>query len=227
MSEVLLAPSILSADFTRLGEQVREAEEGGADWIHVDVMDGRFVPNITMGPQIAAVVRRATSLPVDVHLMIEEPERHLEVFADAGVDRPDGARGDLAAPAPDGSADPGIGSEGRHHAEPQDAPAVDLRGAGRCRPGAHHVGEPRLRWPALHSCQHSADRTGTRGTLCGVGGRRCCSKSMVGSNAVTAPAAVAAGASVLVAGSAVYNTRGSVATNLTLLREAVARAGQA
>ena len=86
MSEVSLAPSILSADFTRLGEQVREAEEGGADWIHVDVMDGRFVPNITMGPQIAAAVRRATSLPVDVHLMIEEPERHLEVFADAGVD---------------------------------------------------------------------------------------------------------------------------------------------
>lgn len=80
-----IAPSILSADFTRLGEQVRRAENGGADYIHVDVMDGRFVPNITVGPFIVEAVSRATSLPLDVHLMIEEPERYLADFVKAGA----------------------------------------------------------------------------------------------------------------------------------------------
>lgn len=83
---VRIAPSILSADFTRLGEQIREAEAAGADWIHVDVMDGRFVPNITMGPLVVEAVRRVTRLPLDVHLMIVEPERHLKAFAEAGAD---------------------------------------------------------------------------------------------------------------------------------------------
>jgi ribulose-phosphate 3-epimerase len=83
---ILVAPSILSADFRRLGEQVAEAEAAGADWIHVDVMDGHFVPNITMGPLIAAAVRGATSLPIDTHLMIEAPGRFVSAFADAGVD---------------------------------------------------------------------------------------------------------------------------------------------
>jgi ribulose-phosphate 3-epimerase len=82
---VKLAPSILSADFGRLAEQIHAAEEAGADWIHVDVMDGHFVPNITIGPMITDVVRRATSLPVDVHLMIEHPERYLEAFVGAGA----------------------------------------------------------------------------------------------------------------------------------------------
>src|SRR5436853_5896454 len=80
-----IAPSILGADFTRLGEQVRRAEEGGADYIHVDVMDGRFVPNITVGPFIVEAVRRSTSLPIDVHLMIEEPERYVGDFVHAGA----------------------------------------------------------------------------------------------------------------------------------------------
>ncbi len=83
---VKIAPSILSSDFGRLAEQVAEAAEAGADWIHVDVMDGHFVPNITIGPAITAAVRAATDLPVDVHLMIEQPERYLEAFADAGAD---------------------------------------------------------------------------------------------------------------------------------------------
>jgi ribulose-phosphate 3-epimerase len=86
MSAVKIAPSILSADFTRLGEHVREAEAGGADWIHVDVMDGIFVPNITIGPLIAAAAKRSTTLPVDVHLMIDRPERYVDAFADAGAD---------------------------------------------------------------------------------------------------------------------------------------------
>ncbi len=83
---IIIAPSILSADFTRLGEQIKEAEDGGADWVHVDVMDGRFVPNITFGPLVVKAVRRVTNLPIDVHLMIVEPERHLKAFADAGTD---------------------------------------------------------------------------------------------------------------------------------------------
>lgn len=83
--KVLIAPSILSADFGRLAEEVRAVEEAGADYIHVDVMDGRFVPNITLGPVVVDAVRRATRLPVDVHLMIVEPERYVEDFARAGA----------------------------------------------------------------------------------------------------------------------------------------------
>ncbi len=81
-----IAPSILSADFTRLGEEVGAVDKAGADWIHVDVMDGRFVPNITIGPMIVAAVKRVTDLPLDVHLMIQEPERYVEEFARAGAD---------------------------------------------------------------------------------------------------------------------------------------------
>ncbi len=81
----VIAPSILSADFSRLGEEVRACESAGADWIHVDVMDGHFVPNITMGPFIVEACKRITALPLDVHLMIEKPERHLEAFAKAGA----------------------------------------------------------------------------------------------------------------------------------------------
>ena len=81
-----IAPSILTADFTRLGEQIREAEAAGADYIHVDVMDGMFVPNITLGPLIVEAIRRSTKLPLEVHLMINEPDRYLEDFVKAGGD---------------------------------------------------------------------------------------------------------------------------------------------
>ena len=80
-----IAPSILSADFARLGEEVAAVERAGADQIHVDVMDGHFVPNITMGPLVVEAVRRVSALPLDVHLMIEQPERHIEAFAKAGA----------------------------------------------------------------------------------------------------------------------------------------------
>ncbi|TFG49221.1 MAG: ribulose-phosphate 3-epimerase [Anaerolineales bacterium] len=81
-----LSPSILSADFTVLGAQIKEAEDAGADWFHIDIMDGHFVPNLSMGPAIVEACRRATNLPLDVHLMIEEPERYLNNFASAGAD---------------------------------------------------------------------------------------------------------------------------------------------
>jgi ribulose-phosphate 3-epimerase len=83
--QIKLSPSILNADFGRLAEQVREAEAAGADYLHVDVMDGQFVPNITLGPAIVAAIRQATTIPLDLHLMIEEPGRFLREFVEAGA----------------------------------------------------------------------------------------------------------------------------------------------
>jgi ribulose-phosphate 3-epimerase len=83
---VQIAPSILSADFAALGEQIAAVERGGADLIHVDVMDGHFVPNITIGPPVVRAIRRVASRPLDVHLMIEQPDRYIEAFIDAGAD---------------------------------------------------------------------------------------------------------------------------------------------
>jgi len=83
----IIAPSILSADFSKLGEDVRSAEQAGGDWIHIDIMDGHFVPNITFGPLVVESIRSYTKLPFDVHLMIEKPELYIPAFAKAGADR--------------------------------------------------------------------------------------------------------------------------------------------
>src|ERR1700730_5715950 len=83
---IKIAPSILNADFGHLADAVQRAEAGGADWIHVDVMDGMFVPNLTLGPMVVEAIRRATSLPLDVHLMIDEPRRYIARFRQAGAD---------------------------------------------------------------------------------------------------------------------------------------------
>jgi len=83
---IKIAPSILNADFGHLAEAVQAAEKGGADWIHVDVMDGAFVPNLTLGPMVVEAIRKATRLPLDVHLMIEDPRRYVRDFRDAGAD---------------------------------------------------------------------------------------------------------------------------------------------
>jgi len=83
---VKIAPSILAADFSRLGDEIKAVEDAGADWIHVDVMDGRFVPNITIGPVVVESIRKVTKLPLDVHLMIEDADNYIKDFADAGAD---------------------------------------------------------------------------------------------------------------------------------------------
>ncbi|WP_135557621.1 ribulose-phosphate 3-epimerase [Paenibacillus cymbidii] len=86
MRKLYIAPSILSADFAKLGEEIADVERGGADWIHVDVMDGHYVPNITLGPLVVQAIRPHTKLPLDVHLMIEQPDRYIPAFAKAGAD---------------------------------------------------------------------------------------------------------------------------------------------
>jgi ribulose-phosphate 3-epimerase len=220
VSAVRIAPSILSADFARLGEQIREAEEGGADWIHVDVMDGHFVPNLTIGPLVAEAARRSTSLPVDVHLMIENPERYLEAFAKAGADyltvhvetcrhlhrtvqqiRELGVRAGVTL----------------NPATPVDSlaeilPYVDLVLVMSVNPGFGGQSYIPTSTAKIARVRRMIDALGRGGEVeLEVDG---------GVAADNVAEVVGAGATVVVAGSAVYNRRASVAENLRALREA-------
>src|SRR5436190_14971855 len=86
MPDIKIAPSLLAADFARLKDEIQKVEAAGADWLHLDVMDGHFVPNLTIGPPVIEAVRKVTKLPLDCHLMIEQPEKYVDIFAKAGAD---------------------------------------------------------------------------------------------------------------------------------------------
>jgi ribulose-phosphate 3-epimerase len=213
---IKIAPSILSADFARLGDAVGEAEAAGADWIHVDVMDGHFVPNITIGPPVTAALRKVTDLPLDVHLMIEEPDRYLEAFADAGASvitvhqeacvhlhrtvdriRQLGVKAGVAInPATPVSMLDEI------------LPFLDLVLVMSVNPG--FGGQS---WIPTSAAKIKAVRDrleGRAGVEIEVDG---------GISPETASAVVQAGATVLVAGAAVFGGKGSVAANIQALRE--------
>jgi ribulose-phosphate 3-epimerase len=217
-ANVKLAPSILAADFARLGEQVREAERSGADRIHVDVMDGHFVPNISMGPVVVKALRPVTRLPLECHLMIEEPDRYLEAFAEAGADA-------IIV-----------------HAEN----AVNLD---RTVHHVKHLGKkagvafnPATSVAAIEEILPDADLILVMTVNPGFGGQQFIHGTLAkirrvsemiakvnpaielevdgGIDAATAPLVVAAGARVLVAGSAVYGAKDGVAAAMSRLREA-------
>ncbi|HEX8695141.1 MAG TPA: ribulose-phosphate 3-epimerase [Longimicrobium sp.] len=224
MSRVKIAPSILSADFTRLGEQVREAETGGADWIHVDVMDGHFVPNLTIGPLVAAAAKRSTGLPIDVHLMIEKPERYLEAFAKAGADyltvhvetsphlhRTVQAIRELGV-KPGVTLNPATPAE----ALAEILPYVDLVLVMSVNPGFGGQSYIPTSTAKVARLRRMLDERGLSHVELEVDG---------GVAPDTVGEVVRAGATALVAGSAVYNAKASVAENLRRLREAIDAAG--
>jgi len=220
-SIIKLAPSILAADFARLGEQVREAEAAGADYIHVDVMDGHFVPNITVGPLVVRAVRGVTRLPLDVHLMIEEPERHIDAFAASGADilvihpevsphlhrvieqiKGHGLRAGVALnPATPLAAIEEVLAE------------VDLALIMSVDPGfgGQEFIEDVL--PKVRRLRRLLDERGLAAEIEIDGGI----------TPEAAPRCVEAGVRVLVAGTAIFNSKGSVADNMARLRESATR----
>jgi ribulose-phosphate 3-epimerase len=218
---IRIAPSILSADFARLADGVAEAEAAGADWIHVDVMDGHFVPNLTIGPPVVAALRKVTALPLDVHLMIERPEALIPAFCDAGADlltvhqeacvhlhrtvqsiRERGVR-------------PGVSINPATPASVLDeiVPFVDLVLIMSVNPG--FGGQAFI-------ANTGAKISAVRRTLAGLGLRDVEIEVDGGISPQTAGEVVRAGATVLVAGAAVFGGAGSVAENIAALRRAAA-----
>ena len=223
VSSFKLAPSVLSADFTRLGASLKEAQDAGADMIHVDVMDGHFVPNISMGPGIVRAIKSATSLPLDIHLMVDQPERHIEAFAAAGAEsitvhfevvvhlhrlfkqvRESGAKVGLAL----NPLTPVSVVEGA-------LPYLDLALVMSVDPGFGGQEFIPGSIARIEALRRMRDRVNPN-CLIEVDG---------GVNSRNAAAIVAAGADVLVAGSAVFGSMGSVAENVAGLRGAQAKTG--
>ena len=220
---VRIAPSILSADFARLGEQVHAAEAAGADLIHVDVMDGRFVPPISMGPVIVAALRRVTSLPLDVHLMVEAPERQIDQFAEAGATM-------LIVH---------VESCPHLHRTVQQIKATGAKAGVTLNPATNVftlkdilrevdqvlVMSVNPGWGGQAFIPQSLDRLqAVRAMLDGIGSAASLEVDG-GINEKTAAAVVQAGADILVAGSAVFNERESVEEAIARLR-AAAEAGR-
>jgi ribulose-phosphate 3-epimerase len=216
-----IAPSILSADFGRLAEAVATAAEAGADWIHVDVMDGHFVPNLTIGPGVVAALRKATDLPLDVHLMIEKPERLLDAFIDAGADwltvHHEACVHLHRALEHIRSRDvrPGVSINPSTPAASLDEvlPYVDLVLVMSVNPG---FGGQRYIPTSTHkiaALRRTLDERALWGVELEVDG---------GVAPDTIGEVVAAGASVVVAGNAVFNERAPVADNIAALRAAAA-----
>ncbi len=215
-----IAPSILSADFANLGEAVRTAEAAGADLVHLDVMDGHFVPNITIGPMVVEAVRRVTQLPLGVHLMIEHPERYLEDFARAGANvlfvhpeatlhlhRTLGAIHDLGVKA--GVAlNPSTSEEVLEYV----FPLLDEVLVMTVNPGFGGQSFIRETLPKIRRIRQRLDAAGSAAWLAVDGGI----------DAVTAPWVVAEGANLLVAGSAVFGAPEGVAAGIVRLRTAAA-----
>jgi len=218
---VLIEASILSADFARLGEQARQAEAAGVDGIQVDVMDGRFVPNITFGPGVVRALRPLVSVTLDVDLMIVEPEHHLAAFADAGADRLTVHREACTHPYRvlqsirelGVEAGVAIGPGTSLSALEEVLNLVDLIQVMTVNPG--WGGQPFLhsQLDKIRRLRRTLDERGLDIPI-GVDG---------GVNPTTAPLVVSAGATVLVAGSSIYNDRASVAKNVALLRNSMAQ----
>lgn len=219
--KIKLSPSILSADFARLGEQVGEVTRAGADYIHVDVMDGHFVPNITIGPGVVKAIRPHTTLPLDVHLMIETPEKYIKQFADAGANIitvhieacPDIRH--TVKVIKDAGAKAGVSIKPN---TPVDAikeilPALDLVLVMTVEPG--FGGQPFIE-STLSKIAHlraELDKKLLNAELEVDGGI----------NAAVAPRVVVAGARVLVAGAAVFNAKQTVKEAIQALRESLRR----
>jgi ribulose-phosphate 3-epimerase len=219
MPHIKLAPSILSANFARLGAQVREAEAAGADWLHVDVMDGHFVPNITIGPLVVAALRPLTALPLDVHLMIEHPERYLADFARAGANVitvhvetcPHLHRTIQMIKELDVKAGVTLNPGTPLHTLEEVLPMVDLVLVMSVNPGFGGQSYIPASSAKIRRLRSMLEAAGSHAELEVDGGVK----------ASNAADIVAAGASILVAGSAVFNEEASIEQNITRIRRAI------
>jgi ribulose-phosphate 3-epimerase len=216
---IAIEPSVLAADFARLGEQAREAEAAGVEGLQIDVMDGRFVPNITFGPGVVRALRPLVSVTLDVHLMIVEPERYLEDFADAGADRLMVHQEACRHPHRVLQSIRELGVEAAVAINPGTPLSVleelldltDLIQVMTVNPG--FGGQPFIlsQVEKIRHLKQMLDEQ-SRDIPIAVDG---------GIDTTTAPLVVAAGATVLVAGSSIYNTKASVADNVAALRASV------